>query len=529
MDSVWLLIALAFGLVAQQLRLPPLVGFLLAGFVLNAFGEEGGELLELASRYGVYLLLFTIGLKLRLKDLLEPAIGGGALSHMAIIVALLTGSFLLLGAAGLAFFAGDSWLSAAIAAFALSFSSTVFAVKIFEERGETRTRHAVIAIGILIVQDILAVVFLLFAAQQMPTLWALLLLALPLARPLVNPILKLAGHGEVLVLFGLAMAALGAELFGAVGVKPDIGVLVFGLLLAGHEKSVELSKALLGFKDFFLLGFFLSIGFIGLPDWQDVALMTALVVVLLPVKTLLFFWLLTRFNIGARTSMLAAISLGCFSEFGLIVANEGYRLNLLSGDWLVLLAVSTAVSFALASVVNARAHELYERFEKVLCGFETKRFRDNAVPPEFGDAEVLIAGMGRVGRGAYRTMRDSYRMKVCGIDTDANKREILKGMGFDVLRGDAEDVDFWRQVIDSRVRLVLLALPTHQDMLKATRLLRKYGFNGRIGAVSRYEDDRVELEQAGVDAAYNYYQEVGTGFADHMQREIRDEEPAAMS
>jgi len=529
MDSIWLLIALAFGLVAQQMRLPPLVGFLLAGFVLNAFGEEGGELLELASRYGVYLLLFTIGLKLRLKDLLEPAIGGGALSHMLIIVVLLTGGFLLLGSVGLAFFAGDSWLSAAIAAFALSFSSTVFAVQIFEERGETRTRHAIIAIGILIVQDILAVLFLLFAAQQMPSIWAVLLLALPLARPLLKAILKQAGHGEILVLFGLAMTAVGAELFGALGVKPDIGVLVFGLLLAGHDKSIELSKALLGFKDFFLLGFFLSIGFIGLPDLQDLALMAVLIAILLPVKTLLFFWLLTRFNIGARTSMLAAISLGCFSEFGLIVANEGYRLNLLSGDWLVLLAVSTAVSFVLASVVNTRAHELYERFEALLCRFETKRFRDTAVRLEFGDAEVLIAGMGRVGCGAYKTMRDSYRMKVCGIDSDTNKRATLKEQGFDVLRGDVEDVDFWRQVIASRVKLVLLALPTHQDMLKATKLLRKQGFSGRIGAVSRYEDDRLELEQAGVDAAYNYYQEAGTGFADHMQREIQDEELASQS
>jgi predicted Kef-type K+ transport protein len=520
MDSVWLLIALAFGLVAQQLRLPPLVGFLLAGFVLNAFGEEGGELLELASRYGVYLLLFTIGLKLRLKDLLEPVISGGALSHMAVIVAALTGGFLLLGSAGLAFFAGDGWHTAAIAAFALSFSSTVFAVKIFEERGETRTRHAVISIGILIVQDILAVLFLLFAEQKLPSVWALLLLALPLLQPFLKATLKRAGHGEILVLFGLAITAFGAELFDAVGMKPAIGVLVFGILLGGHEKSVELAKALLSFKDFFLLGFFLSIGLIGLPDLQGLGVMAVLIVFVLPVKIVLFFWLLTRFNIAARTAMLVALSLGCFSEFGLIVANEGYSLGLLGGDWLVLLAVSTAVSFALASVLNARAHELYERFETFLCGFETDKCRDAAVPPEIGDAEVLIAGMGRVGRGAYRTMRDSYHMKVCGIDTDLDKRAMLETKGFDVLRGDAEDVDFWRQVIQSQVRLVLLALPTHQDMLKAAKLLRKQGFSGRIGAVSRYEDDRLELEQAGVDAAYNYYQEVGTGFADHIQREM---------
>ena len=68
MDPVWLLIALLFGLGARQLGLPPLVGFLVAGFVLNAFGEQGGEILEFAANIGVLLLLFTIGLKLRLDS-----------------------------------------------------------------------------------------------------------------------------------------------------------------------------------------------------------------------------------------------------------------------------------------------------------------------------------------------------------------------------------------------------------------------------------------------------------------------------
>ena len=91
MDPVWLLIALLFGLGAQQLKLPPLVGFLLAGFVLNALGEQGGELLELASHFGVLLLLFTIGLKLRLTSFLSPAIWGGATSHMLLSCLLAVG------------------------------------------------------------------------------------------------------------------------------------------------------------------------------------------------------------------------------------------------------------------------------------------------------------------------------------------------------------------------------------------------------------------------------------------------------
>ncbi len=519
MDSVWLLIALIAGLLAQQFRLPPLVGFLLAGFVLNGFGEEGGDLLILAADYGVYLLLFTIGLKLRPEEILEPVVGGSALAHMLTVVVLCAGTFLLLGYAGLVFFAGDGWAGAATAAFALSFSSTVFAVKIFEERGEIRARHAVIAVGILIIQDVIAVFFMLLAERKVPSLWALGLLAVPLLRPLLLQMLERAGHGEVLVLFGLAVTAMGAELFAAVGIKPGIGVLVFGLLLSGHAKTVELSKALLGFKDFFLLGFFLSIGLTGLPTGGDLLVAGGLLLILLPLKMALFFWLLTRFDLQARTAFLASLGLASFSEFGLIVSREGVAAGLITPDWMVILAICTAVSFALASLLNMRAHLLFETFEDWLLRFETDRCASQVTPADPGDAQVLIAGMGRVGRGAYRAMRDNYAMKVVGVDVDPAKVLRLRDEFVNVIQGDADDIEFWRQVLRPEIKLIMLALPTHEDVLNAAHSLRQIGYTGKLGAVSRHDDERLELMRSGVDAAYNYYQEVGTGFADHIQRE----------
>ncbi len=519
MDSVWLLIALVAGLLAQQFRLPPLVGFLLAGFVLNVFGEQGGDLLVLAADYGVYLLLFSIGLKLRPDELLDRAVGGSMAAHMITIVIGCGCVFLLLGYAGLSFFASDDWGGAATAAFALSFSSTVFAVKIFEERGEIRARHAVIAIGILIIQDIVAVLFMLVAEGEAPSFWALTLLALPLVRPVLLKLLDRAGHGEVLVLFGLAITALGAESFEAVGIKPGIGVLVFGLLLSGHSKTVELAKALLGFKDFFLLGFFLSIGLTGLPGVADLLIAGGLLAILLPLKMALFFWLLTRFSVPARTAFLASLGLASFSEFGLIVARDGVAAGLIAPDWMVILAICTAVSFALASFLNMRAHLLFEKYESLLLRFETERCANQAVPADPGDAQVLIVGMGRVGRGAYRAMCDNYSMKAVGVDVDQAKVLKLRDEFVNAIQGDADDVEFWRQVLRPDINLILLALPTHEDMLNAAHSLRQIGYTGKLGAVSRHEDERLELMRSGVDAAYNYYQEVGAGFADHIQRE----------
>ncbi len=127
--------------------MPPLVGFLAADFVLNGFRFSPGEDLELIADLGVYLLLFGIGLKLDLRSLLRPQIWGTASLHMLISIAVLGTGLLGLGAVGLEAFAGVNLQ----VAFALSFSSTEFAVKVLEKKGESQALHGRIAIGILIV------------------------------------------------------------------------------------------------------------------------------------------------------------------------------------------------------------------------------------------------------------------------------------------------------------------------------------------------------------------------------------------
>lgn len=517
MDPIWLVIALLFGLVAQKLRLPPLVGFLAAGFVLHALGEEGGAFLQDAAHFGVLLLLFTIGLKLRLSSFLAPAVWGGASLHM-LISCLLVGA--ILSTIAVALTITVEWGTALMLAFALSFSSTVLAVKIFEERGEMRARHALIAVGILIIQDLAAVIFLLAANKTLPTIWAFGLLLLPVLRPILLRLLAFAGHGEMLVLYGLTLAVGGAALFELVGVKDDLGALVLGALLSNHPKSVELSRVLSGFKDFFLIGFFLTIGLSGFPALAELGYVALLVALVLPLKMLLFFLLFTRFRLRARTAFIATLGLATFSEFGLIVINEGVLVGLLDERWLIIIALAVAASFVVASMLNARAHELYRRMENFVCRFEAVRRLPEDEPPDIGDAEVLVVGMGRVGRGAYRTMQEIYGNYVCGVDVDTKNVEKLKQQNYNVIIGDAEDIDFWRNVTNTRLRLVMLSLPTHRDALLAIKWLKTVGYHGKIGAVTKYEEDRAELFAAGVDAAFNYYSEVGAGFADHVQQEL---------
>ena len=249
MDFIWILFAFVCGLAVKLISLPPLLGFLLAGFVLHFMGVQPTESLHALANIGITLMLFTIGLKLHVSDLFKREIWASTLSHMGIWI-LLFGSFsLLLAVVATLYFTDMSLQTAAILGFALSFSSTVCIIKLLEESGEIKTRHGQIAVGVLVMQDVAAVIFLVFATGKIPSIWALGLFGLIFIRPLLDVLLNKAGHGEMLPLTGFFLALGGYELFSLVGVKGDLGALLFGVLLSHHVKATELSKSLLSFKD----------------------------------------------------------------------------------------------------------------------------------------------------------------------------------------------------------------------------------------------------------------------------------------
>ena len=195
LPTVPMAIALAFifGVGARFISLPPMAGFLLAGFVLNALGVRSNEVIKEIADAGVMLLLFTIGLKLRIKTLVRPDVWGVATMHSL-------GTIVAFGAAlyGLAQFGpsllhGLTPVAAILIAFALSFSSTVFGVKVLDERGEANALHGRTTVGILVIQDLFAVTFLSLSAAKAPSIWVFALIGLVLLRPLLNSLLDRVG------------------------------------------------------------------------------------------------------------------------------------------------------------------------------------------------------------------------------------------------------------------------------------------------------------------------------------------------
>ncbi len=512
--------AFLLGLGARQAGLPPMVGYLVTGFLLFALGMRSTPGLDLFAQLGITLLLFIIGLKLRLRNLLMPQVWAVASLHMVAIVLFASIGFYALGLAGLMFFSQLEFTSILLATFALSFSSTVFAVKVLEDSGDISALYGRIAIGVLIVQDIIAVVFLALSVDKIPTPWALLLLGLIPLRPLLTLAMEKAGHGELLVLFGLSLALGGATVFEMVGIKGDLGALILGLLLATHPKSEELARHLLSFKDLFLVGFFLTIGLAGGLTAQTVGI-ALLLVLLLPLKTGLFFWLFSRFRLRARTAFLGSLSLANYSEFGLIVAAIAVSSGWLGNDWLAIIAIALALSFILAAPLNTAANRLYSRYREKLLRAETRPRIPEEADIKPGDTAVMILGMGRVGSGAYECMRARLGNVVLGIDQDDQTAQDHLSAGRRVIAGSATDPEFWERMnLDKNIlKLILLAMPSHHENLAAVRQIRKLDYPGRIAAIAKYDDEVERLKQAGVDYAVNLYAEAGSGFADDVWQE----------
>jgi predicted Kef-type K+ transport protein len=523
MDPILIAVAFVLGFAAQQIGLPPLVGFLVAGFALGAAGFDAGPMLSQIADLGVILLLFSIGLKLNVGTLLKPEVWAGATLHMLVTVVLFGLGIFALSTAGVHMFAGLDLATSALVAFALSFSSTVFAVKALEEKGEMQSMHGRVAIGILIIQDIIAVIFITLSTGKVPSLWALALFALIPLRPVFFRLIDRCGHGELVPLFGLfAALVLGAASFELVGLKPDLGALVLGVMLSKHTRAGEISDSLLGFKDIFLVGFFLNIGLSGSLSLEAI-LVALLFVVALPFKVALFFVLLTRFRLRARSSSLASLGLATYSEFGLIVGGIGVANGWIASDWLAVAAVALSVTFVLGSPLNTAAHGLYARFHERLIPWESKTRHPDDHPIDSRGATIAILGMGRIGAGAYDFMRAQYGDAVVGLESNQDKVSHHEAAGRNVVLGDATDTDFWERVKPGKVRLVMLCMPQLSANLDVAQRLAELAQDVQIAAVARYPDELDILHEAGVHAAYDASAEAGAGFAVHVQERFADD------
>ncbi len=473
-----------------------MVGYLGAGFALHALGFRETEFLRHAAEIGVLLLLFSVGLKLRLKDLLEARVllvGGTHLLLFALLALLLVGNLPL--------------------AVALAFSSTVLVAKLLEDKKELTTYHGRLAIGILILQDLVAVGLLTFYGTQEVSPWALLVLL----RPPVAWLLEKSGHKELLVLYGLGLALLGGEGFRQVGLSPELGALLMGILLSGQARGAEMAKALWSLKEAFLVAFFLEIsmkqGLLGV----EVGLLLGLLLLSL-LKAPLFLLLFLLMGLRARTGFVAGVYLGNHSEFALIVGVALERAGLLPSG-LTTLALLVALSMGLSAPLSRYAHTLYRRLEPLLLRLERQGPHPDQEPRRLDGASVLIVGMGRTGGAVYRVLEEQGVTPV-GLDAEPEKVERHRAKGRRVFYGDAEDPELWERLDLSGLKAVVLALPDLEAKLLSARWLKERGFGGVLAATSFHLEEDPALLAAGVTLLFHPFREAGERLAERVLEEL---------
>jgi len=269
----------------------------------------------------------------------------------------------------------------------------------------------------------------------------------------------------------------------------------------------------MNFKDMFLVGFFLTIGFSALPN-LDLIFTAIILCLFIPIKFVLFFSLFTFFKLRARTSYLASLVLSNYSEFGLIVVALLVSLGWLSAEWLVVLALSVSFSFVLTGLVYKTSHNQYTKFKDRLKSFESPHRLPEDVYIQPVRAEIIVIGLGRVGKGAYLSLNNLVGNKVWGMDADPIRIKHLKNVGYQAMVGDGEDVDLWENMDLTQIQLILLALPSIEDICNITEQLQHANYAGKIASIARYEDEIQPLIDAGSDKVFNFFTEAGTGFAE---------------
>lgn len=513
--STYLVVTFGCALVAVLLRLPPLVGFLGAGFLLAGIGVAPLPGLETAADLGVTLLLFGIGLKLDVRTLVQREVWLTSVAHMAIFSLISTGALALLALAGLPYLAGLGWPGLLALGFALSYSSTVLVVKVLEDRGEQQAFYGRIALGILIIQDLAAVLFMVGADGHLPSPWvAALVMLWPLSR-LVRRLWGWIGHGEMQALFGILIALVpGYALFEALGLKGDLGALTMGLLLAGHPAATELSRQLSSIKDILLVGFFISIGMTEVPHLDHV-LVALLLLLLLPLQGWGYAALLRLSRITRHTTSRVGLLLANFSEFGLIVTAVAASTGWVGEDWLTIMAIAVAASFVICAGVN-RSERLADDVATILPRDpDPDHVHPECRPFDLGDAQALVIGIGRVGSGAAHQLAEVHGLRTLGVEQSRDKLAPIERGGLRVIEADGTDVGLLDAIVASEhLRLVLLALPSHDPCLDITQQLKERDYAGVLAAAARYEDHARQLRAAGVDVVLQVYAGAGAQLAD---------------
>ncbi len=537
-----LVLAFLLGMLANRLRISPLVGYLLAGVLAGPFTPGfvadtnlAPELAEL----GVILLMFGVGLHFSLKDLMsvKSIAIPGAIAQIAVAT--------LLGM-GLSWTMGWSWMTGLVFGLCLSTASTVVLLRALEERQLIDSQRGQIAIGWLIVEDLVMVLTLVLLpaiagmleqGNASPTLllWDLLLtigkvvafmvLMMVVGRRVVPWILAKSAATGSRELFTLAVLALALGIaFGAVeffDVSFALGAFFAGMVLNESELSHRAAHDTLPLRDAFAVLFFVSVGMLFDPMIlieQPLAVLGALAIIVLG-KSIAAWLLVTLLGHSRRTAMTISVSLAQIGEFAFILAGLGISLGMLSDEGRNLVLAAAILSIMLNPILFSVLERYLDKTETIEeQTLEEAIEEEKQIPVDICNHAVLV-GYGRVGSLLGQKLMEAD-VPLVVVENSRPRVEALREQGIKAVLGNAARVDTMDLARLDCARWLLLTIPNGYEAGEVVTAAREKRPDIEIIARAHYDDEVTYIMERGADRVVMGEREIANSMLHVLEEEI---------
>lgn len=523
MDNIFIQLAIILGLssflgyMVVKFKLPLLIAYLVGGLLIATtaiFDPRASEVLHFLPEIGIAFVLFLVGMELDLreiKSLGKPIILAGTLQ---IVITTIAGSTI---AQLLGFGSIESWYLGV----GLAFSSTILVVKLLIDKKDVGALYGKLAVGILLLEDLLAVLLLVvltvsnsvlgLGLQQTFPILALVLkavllfgLALILSRFILPAVFKaVARQNELLFITALAWCFTYSSLAILLGFSVVIGAFLAGVALANSPFHYQIQGKIKPLREFFVTLFFVYLG--TQVNFSQIGriypVMIIFTVYTLVLKPTIFLLLLGIFGFRKHTMFQTSLSLTHISEFSLILLLVGFQIGMVSQSALTLIALSAVLSMIIASVMITNSNRLYKRLNKFLSFFERKNYKHSLEMSSHDQnlmGHVIVIGARRVGGEIVKLLK---REKIPQIVLDFNpyQVEVLMGEKIPVLYGDMGDPEVLDGLNLPQARMVISTSASLEDNLLLLEELKSRHINIPVIIRADTADDAQDLYKAGAD------------------------------
>jgi CPA2 family monovalent cation:H+ antiporter-2 len=517
--------AILGGTIAKMLKQPTLLGYIAAGVLFgNLFPRiTDPDFLKGIGEVGVTLLLFTLGIEFsfhRLKKLMGT-LPWAAIAQIVLCIFL----FLLFS-----MFLGFPFLAALVIAIAGSLSSTAVVVKMLSERGELETLPGEVMTGWSVLQDLAVVPIMILLPSIIAATKTGDISAVSLAASLFLGFLKAAvalvliiflgknvvpkalgkvatmGNREIFMLVTVGLVFLSAMTTYVLGLSAALGAFVAGLLISETSQNHAIFAEVRPLRDLFVVVFFVSIG-MAIPGnylLRSAGILAILTIAILGIKWFVVMGLMRFMGYHRKTSFLVAVGLVPMSEFGFIIASQGWVLGALTQDQYILVVALTFLTILISTPFMSRGHSLYYGVHGWMDTYLPKFFHTSRETPDSKEElpyrdHVVLCGYGRVGKYIGRAL-EMARIPFVVVDYNNAAIAALKVKGIPVVYGDPADKNVLDFAQVDYAKAIIIAIPdrhTQELVIGHAQTL-----NRRIKIICRthHEEDQKHLKSLGVDA-----------------------------